>query len=139
MLRMLGLLAGVLLGQFYVAELAHKEHGVRAPVAVLPEASANSVTWAHVSGEIDQRLTANSGQRIHLRPDEWKSGDIFWIIDVAGDPQAIEIALRQLSVTAFKDRPAKIAMADAQGHPRIGFVHDIVSNTPDVHVEAGAG
>ena len=64
MLRMLGLLAGVLLGQFYVADLVHKTHGVRAPVAVLPEASANSVTWAHVSPEVDQRLREQASERV---------------------------------------------------------------------------
>lgn len=125
------ILPAVVTGQVYVAEAQHKESGARVPVAV--------VLWARVSAETDQRLAANPGQKIRLRPDEWQSGDIAWIVDVAGDPTALMGALRQLAATTFKDRPAKIAMADAHGHPRIGFVHDIVSNAFDAHAEARAG
>lgn len=42
----------VLAGQVYVAEAAHKEHGGRAPLAV--------VTWARESDEVDQKLHAHS-------------------------------------------------------------------------------
>ena len=56
------ILPAVVTGQVYVAEVEHKEHGARAPVAV--------VLWASVSADTDQRLTANAGQKIRLRPDE---------------------------------------------------------------------
>ncbi len=114
------ILPAVVSGQVYVAEAQHKEIGARVPVAV--------VLWARVSAETDQRLTASSGQKIRLRPDEWQSGDILWIIDVAGDPQAIESALRQLAVTVFKDRPAKLVMADAHGKPSIAYLQDLISH-----------
>lgn len=37
----------------------------------------------------DQRLSANAGQRIRLRPDEWKSGDHLWILIGADGPDAL--------------------------------------------------
>ena len=76
-------LPAVLSGQYYVAELAHTEHGIRAPVA--------AVTWAAVSGEVSARLQANAGQRPRLKPEEWKSGENNWIIDTVGDPQYLAI------------------------------------------------
>ena len=125
------ILPAVVTGQVYVAEAQHKENGARVPVAV--------VLWARVSAETDQRLTANFGQKIRLRPGEWQSGDIFWIIDVAGDPQAIEIALRQLSVTVFKDVPTRIVVADTQGQPSVAFLQDVIRPTPHDNTVARAG
>ena len=63
----------VVLGQFYVAELAHKENGARAPVA--------AVTWALVSPEVDQRLRAQAAERVTLAPADWKCGEILWLIE----------------------------------------------------------
>jgi hemolysin-activating ACP:hemolysin acyltransferase len=104
-------LPAVLTGQFYVAEAEHKEHGVRAPVAV--------VTWARVSAEVDARLTASAAMPIRLRPDEWTSGDTLWLIDLVGDPQGISGALNALMGTAFKEQIVKVTALDAAGAPRI--------------------
>jgi hemolysin-activating ACP:hemolysin acyltransferase len=101
----------VLAGQFYVAEAEHKEHGVRAPVAV--------VTWARVSAEVDARLTESAGTPIRLRPDEWTSGDIIWLVDIVGDQQGISGALTVLAVSAFKDRAAKITVREETGSVRV--------------------
>lgn len=125
------ILPAVVTGQVYVAEAQHNESGARAPVAV--------VLWARVSAETDQRLSANPGQKIRLRPDEWQSGDVLWIVDVAGDPTAIAGALRQLGAATFKGRPTKIVMADAHGHPSIGFLHQIMANAPNADSAARAG
>src|SRR5947209_5511459 len=66
----------VIARQFYVVEAADKERGFRAPIA--------AVTWAFVSEEIDQRLTEQIDGRVRLRPEEWKSGKMAWIIDAIG-------------------------------------------------------
>ncbi|NOT72212.1 MAG: toxin-activating lysine-acyltransferase [Hyphomicrobium sp.] len=122
------ILPAVVTGQVYVAEAQHKESGARAPVAV--------VLWASVSVETDQRLMANIGQKIRLRPDEWKSGDVLWIIDVAGDPTALAGALRQLAVTVFKDRSVKIVISDGPSQLRVADLHEV--NTPTPHSNTGA-
>ena len=90
------ILPPVLSGQFYVAELANKETGFHAPIAV--------ATWAFVSEEIDKRLQSDPAPRIRLRPEEWRSGDIGWIVDLAGDPRGIQGALEWLKAGPFKDK-----------------------------------
>jgi hemolysin-activating ACP:hemolysin acyltransferase len=125
------ILPAVVTGQVYVAEAQHKESGARVPVAV--------VLWANVSAETDQRLSTNPGQKIRLRPDEWQSGDISWIIDVAGDPTAAMGALQQLAGTVFKDRPTKIVIAGAQGQPRVSGLHDAIAHLPEANTDARAG
>lgn len=116
------ILPAVVTGQAYVAELQHKEHGGRAPVA--------AVLWASVSDEIDQRLLANPGQQIKLRPDEWKSGDHIWIVDVAGDPRTITDALARLAASLFKDGVAKLTVPTADGTTTVNNLHDLPSNSP---------
>jgi hemolysin-activating ACP:hemolysin acyltransferase len=97
----------VLLGQFYVAELAHKENGARAPVA--------AVTWAHVSAEVDQRLRAQRDDRVKLEPIEWNCGEITWIMDVAGEAQAVVQALGALSRTKFNNQKVSLWTVSSTG------------------------
>jgi cytolysin-activating lysine-acyltransferase len=99
----------VFAGQFYIAEAAHKERGVRAPIAI--------VTWALVSKEIDARLREAAGQRVRLRPDEWKSGDIGWLIDAVGDGKGLDAALQWLKAGPFKERPLNLVTQGKQGSP----------------------
>src|SRR5581483_1033147 len=75
------ILPAIMSGQFYVVEAAHKERGFRVPIA--------AVTWAFVSEDIDARLREAVGQRVRLRPDEWKSGDIGWLIDAVGQAEGL--------------------------------------------------
>jgi len=105
------ILPAVVTGQVYVAEAQHKESGARVPIAV--------VLWARVSDETDQRLSANPGPRIRLRPEEWASGDNIWIVDVAGDPPVIAGALQQLQREIFKEKPLKIKVNDVRTGPRV--------------------
>jgi hemolysin-activating ACP:hemolysin acyltransferase len=90
----------VLTGQIYVAELQHQDTGARAPVAV--------VTWASVSDDIDQRLRTNPTNRIRLLPQEWRSGEHIWIVDVAGEPRAIADALAHLAETVWMARSVQL-------------------------------
>jgi cytolysin-activating lysine-acyltransferase len=94
-------------GQFYVVEAADKERGFRAPVA--------AVTWALVSAEIDARLRDAAGQRVRLRPDEWKSGEIGWLIDVVGKGKGLDAALQWLKTGPFKERRLNLIARDKQG------------------------
>jgi len=94
-------------GQFYVAEAVNKATGFRAPIAV--------VTWALVSEEVDQRLSADLSHRIRLRPDEWKSGDVAWVVDLAGAPAGMSHALQWLKAGPFKDRDVKVIARDTDG------------------------
>ena len=97
----------LLTGQCRVAESKSKQNGVSVPVAV--------ALWASVSAEVDKRLSENLHVPIRLRPDEWRSGDILWLIDAVGDPRVVPQLLRQLVETAFKGRQAKMRAPGENG------------------------
>jgi cytolysin-activating lysine-acyltransferase len=105
------ILPAVAHGQFYVAEAMNKATGFRAPIAV--------VTWALVSEEVDWRLSADLSHRIRLRPDEWKSGDVAWVVDLAGAPAGVRHALQWLKAGPFKDRDVKLVVRDGAGNARV--------------------
>jgi cytolysin-activating lysine-acyltransferase len=94
-------------GQFYVVEATDKERGFRVPIA--------AVTWAFVSQDIDARLREGAGQRVRLRPDEWKSGEIGWLIDAVGEGKGLEAALQWLRTGPFKERRLNLVARDKQG------------------------
>jgi len=101
----------VLTQQFVLAEARKGDHGIPAPVGV--------ALWASVSEEVDQKLSANTSGPLRLRPDEWKSGDILWLIDAVGPPQLIEGLIANLHKSVFKGRPLKVRSRDEEGKPVI--------------------
>jgi hemolysin-activating ACP:hemolysin acyltransferase len=110
------ILPAVVHGQFHVAETANTEFGFRAPIAV--------VTGALVSEEVDQRLRGEGPRRARLRPDEWKTGDIGWIIDLAGDQRGLAVAIDWLKAGPFKGKTANIAARDATGAALVLKIED---------------
>jgi hemolysin-activating ACP:hemolysin acyltransferase len=112
-------LPAVLSGQYYVAEMAHPEHGLRAPVGC--------VTWASVSDEVSARLAEGSGPATRLKPDEWTSGPHLWLIDAVGEPRVLAEALRMLVDTRFKENPARISLRDAEGGVRVETVQGMLA------------
>ena len=99
-------------GQFAVAEAQSQETGVVAPLGV--------VLWAMVSAEVDKRLTAEAGQPMTLAPDEWRSGDIPWIVAAFGDNKVVGQLFEQLSKNVFTKQPAKLRARDKDGNPFVG-------------------
>jgi cytolysin-activating lysine-acyltransferase len=85
--------------QFLLAE-AKLQTGQVIPVGV--------VFWARLSAEVDTRLSEVPSYPIRLQPDEWQSGDIFWIIDGAGHPEVIRSLIDQLATTVFAGKPFKL-------------------------------
>lgn len=97
--------------QFALAEGQDKRTGAVAPVAV--------VLWAMVSPEVDQRISAKLDGPIRLAPNEWRSGDIPWIVASVGSREALASLLRNLAQTKF-NTPAKLRVVDAQGRIAVG-------------------
>jgi hemolysin-activating ACP:hemolysin acyltransferase len=79
--------------------------------------------WASVSDEVDKRLSENLNIAIKLRPHEWRSGDVLWLIAVVGDPKAIPHLLRQVQETAFKTRDVKMRTLDAKARPVVRLLN----------------
>jgi hemolysin-activating ACP:hemolysin acyltransferase len=98
-------------GQFYIVEAMDKTHGFRAPIA--------AVTWALVSEEVDRLLQDQAGPPRRLRPDQWNSGTIGWLIDAAGDASGVHNALQWLAAGPFKERPLKMTVRGASGTARV--------------------
>lgn len=89
----------LLTGQFSVAEAGTEEGGPKYPVA--------AALWASVSVDVDRRLTENLAVPIRLRPDEWRSGDILWLVDAVGDGRVVQQFVIQLAETALRGRNVK--------------------------------
>ena len=95
----------LLLGQFAI--LDGKIDGAPLPVPVAV------ALWANVSAEVDQRLSTDLAAPMRLRPDEWRSGQILWLVDAVGDPNAIPHLMKQLQAGVFKERQLKMRAPDA--------------------------
>jgi cytolysin-activating lysine-acyltransferase len=109
-------------GQFYVVEALHKESGVRAPIATL--------TWAFVSEEADRRLAEHGpGPRVRLRPDEWKSGDIAWLVDAVGSSEGVKAGLDWLKNGPFKEKTLKL-ITRVNGDARVSTLEQLMPKAP---------
>lgn len=109
----------VLSGQAFIAEVTNKDNGTRVPVAL--------ITWARVSPEVDRKLTEGLGKPMRLRPDEWTSGDIVWIVDAIGDPRVVTGSLGGLLQGPLKEGDAKLVMREAGGQLKISSLREIVA------------
>ena len=94
-------------GQFLVAEAQSKAQGFLTPVA--------AALWARVSKDVDQRLSQNLDKPLQLSPKEWNSGDIGWLIVLAGNLQALAPLLKQLQETTFRGQPVKMRSKSKDG------------------------
>ena len=100
----------VMSGQWRLAHARAEQPGVK-PGQAAPEGNmlvpVAVALWASVSPEIDKRLSENLDQPLMLRPNEWATGDILWLIAVAGDRRSVPAFLKELK-TEFKGRPVKL-------------------------------
>lgn len=104
----------IALEQYSIAEAKEKNSSRRFPVA--------AVMWALVSEEVDKRLASNLAQRPKLKPAEWRSGSIPWLIDAAGEPQAVSALLKSLVEQRFKETGLRMVTAGADKKPVPGIL-----------------
>ncbi len=100
--------------QFSLAEAQSRTNGMSAPIGVL--------LWACVSPEVDQRLTASHEVPVRLNPNEWKSGDILWLVDAVGEPQMVQAMLRRMAEKDWQGRQVKMKARDKDGVLRVGLL-----------------
>ena len=81
--------------------------GISVPVAV--------ALWARVSPDIDKGLSEALDKPVHLRPNQWASGNILWLMAAAGDPRAKPHFLKQLAETEFKGQHVKMRLRGPDG------------------------
>jgi hemolysin-activating ACP:hemolysin acyltransferase len=102
----------LLAGQFRIGEAkADKNQRAVMPVAV--------VLWASVSSEVDKRLMESEEASLQLKPEEWKSGDILWIMHAAGETRFVRQVVDELTKTTLKGRQVKVRAHDPAGKSKI--------------------
>jgi hemolysin-activating ACP:hemolysin acyltransferase len=102
-------LPAVLSGQCRVAQA--QQSSIVVPVGV--------ALWANVSTDVDQRLSDLSAPW-RLQPDEWRSGDIPWLVELVADTSTQQALLKHLGETVFKGRRIRMRVRDANGKTQIG-------------------
>lgn len=102
----------VLTGQFSLAEAQSKTNGMMAPVGL--------VMWAAVSPDVDRRLRENLQGPMRLTPQEWRSGDILWVIDAVGDPRILQAMLQNTANKEWKGRNVNLRVRGQDGAVRVG-------------------
>jgi len=107
-------------GQFRIGEVKpDPKQNAAIPVAV--------VLWASVSPEVDKRLTEADTMEFRLKPEEWTSGNIIWLVHAAGETRFVRHVVDQLTKTTFKGREIKVLGRDQEGKPK---VHVLAPDAP---------
>jgi hemolysin-activating ACP:hemolysin acyltransferase len=104
-------LPAVLSGQYRVAQA--QQSGAPAPIGV--------VLWASVSADVDKRLSDLSAPA-RLRPDEWRSGNIPWLMELVCDARVQQALLKGLGDTIFKGLAIKMRVRGADGKMQIAVL-----------------
>jgi cytolysin-activating lysine-acyltransferase len=71
-------------------------HKDKAPIAF--------VSWAHVSDEVEERLKSGATR---LKPEDWRSGENLWLIDLCAPFGGGEVILKELREKVFKGQKVK--------------------------------
>jgi hemolysin-activating ACP:hemolysin acyltransferase len=79
--------------------------------------------WARVSPEVDARLTENITNPLRLKPDDWSSGENYWLIDIFGVPSARDWMVTELRTTYFKDRSVKVRKTMPDGRVLVSWLY----------------
>ncbi len=106
------LLPAIATRQFRVAEGVSQDKGLVAPIA--------AVLWAQVNPEVDRRIAESLDLPIRLKPEEWRSGENFWIIEALGDPKGVTAMLQHLKQNELKDKVVKMRVRSNDGKVTVG-------------------
>jgi hemolysin-activating ACP:hemolysin acyltransferase len=97
----------VVTGQYSMVELTLKDKGVSKPVAFL--------TWGSFSDTIDSELQTSPETQFPEKPSDWKSGDIIWIVDAAGNGQYVAQMIAEQKKRAWQGKTVRIKMKNSDG------------------------
>jgi hemolysin-activating ACP:hemolysin acyltransferase len=101
----------LLSGQVSVATAQSQNSGVTMPVG--------AILWARVSPEVAKRLASQAGHTIRLAPEEWKSGEIIWVVASAGEGRVLSEMLKQLSKREWAGKDVRIVVRPKNGVPTV--------------------
>ena len=98
---------GVVSGQCLIIEAQSKTKGFSTPAA--------AALWALVSAEVDQRLSSDLEQPFSLHPNDWKSGDIPWLIVAAGDKRFVNVLIQRVQSDILRGKSLKMRVPGKDG------------------------
>ena len=110
------LLPPLMHNQFLVVEARSKENGASVPVGL--------ALWARVSEDVNKRLSENLDLPIKLRPDEWQSGEINWLVDMMGDDKMKQSMFQKIKSELPEKSTLKFRTMDDKGQV---IVKEIIS------------
>jgi hemolysin-activating ACP:hemolysin acyltransferase len=93
--------------QFSIAQGQQKGTGMTVPLGF--------VLWASVSPEVDKKLAAALDKPFDIAPQDWRSGEIVWIVEAVGEPAVTGNILKRLCSTDWKGRTVKYRFRDQSG------------------------
>ncbi|WP_163339149.1 toxin-activating lysine-acyltransferase [Desulfopila sp. IMCC35008] len=67
------------------------------------------ISWAFISEEVENWLVQNGGK---LRPEDWKSGDRLWIIDIVAPFGGVENMLTDIRKNEFPGQTVRLIAPD---------------------------
>jgi len=70
------------------------------------------VFWATVSQEVEERLATGTTR---MRPQDWKSGDRLWAVEVIAPFGGAEEMVKDLKAKVFAGREMKVLAVGAKG------------------------
>lgn len=105
----------------YVVAKAQRKNLSSAPLPV------GAAFWASVSAEVDARLRAAQNAPVSLALEEWKSGDVLWLVDLVAVDAVRAAMLRDLDRRVGAGRPIYVKTRDAAGVFRVETVSDILA------------
>lgn len=100
-------LPAVVSAQYRLAEATDKNSGQTLPVA--------AVLWASVSDELHQQFSENIQRPLRIKPNEWKSGENIWIMEMVGDIRIAKQVLVHLRDNDFQDKTANMRIRNEDG------------------------
>jgi cytolysin-activating lysine-acyltransferase len=75
--------------------------------------------WGFVSEEVEERLKTGTSR---LRPQDWKSGDRLWVVEVIAPFGGAEEMVKDLKAKVFKDREVKFLGLTREGRKEVGVL-----------------
>lgn len=113
----------VMAGQFRIAHAPPpgqpqpKEAAFTVPIAV--------ALWARVSPQLDKSLSENLDKPVWIKPNQWASGDILWLMALAGDRRALPQFVKLLQQNDFKGKPVKMRARGADGKVTVKLLDSV--------------
>lgn len=98
-------------GQISVATAQSSGSGTTTPVG--------AILWAMVSPDVAKRLASEAGKSIPLSAEDWRSGDIVWVVATAGESRVLGEMLKQLAKREWSGKDVRVVVRPKGGEPTV--------------------